>query len=102
MDTYCEYETVTAQKHGPCFSTNRVVRHRITSKIGMRKLRERRRTKEDKRDPVAFFQVPLPQSVVDQLAAELKIKNNIPISDRDWRALIGDVVASVVKSAVTK
>jgi hypothetical protein len=73
----------------------RVIRNRATSRVRMRDLRERRRTKEYKRgDPVSFISVPLRESIITLLTAELKIKKNIQnFSDREWVKLIGGAAA---------
>jgi hypothetical protein len=46
--------------------------------------------------------VPLRDSTVIAIAAELKIKkdDDKPITDRDWRKLICNVIAGIAKNAV--
>jgi hypothetical protein len=81
---------------------SRAARKRLNDRERMRKLRERARLHQ--RDPISYFLVPLPQSVVDQLVAELKIKwsDDAPISDREWRKMVGLVIAEAVKRVTSR
>ncbi|MGY3489632.1 hypothetical protein ACVW1C_007515 [Bradyrhizobium sp. USDA 4011] len=64
----------------------------------------RERAKQHRRDPLSYFQVPLPESVIHKLASDLTLENadDVPVNDRTWRTLIGLVIASLVKSAIAK
>lgn len=55
-------------------------------------------------DPVRYYPVPLRDSTLDALAAELKLEHgdDKPINDQEWRKLIGQIIARVVKSAIKK
>lgn len=88
--------------HNNRTSNSRTVRRRLQARDRMRQLRER--AKKNRRDPLSYFYVPLPGSVIHQLAADLKVEagDDEPIDDRTWRRLVGLVIAKVVKSAVNK
>ena len=81
---------------------SRMDRRRLKARDRMRQLRER--AKQHRRDPVSYFLVPLPESVIHQLVADLGVKAgaNAPIDDATWRRLVGLLVAKVVKLAVSK
>ncbi|MBR1276109.1 hypothetical protein [Bradyrhizobium sp. AUGA SZCCT0283] len=80
-----------------------IFKNRLGSRDRMGELRARRRAKKDKRDPVEFRQVPLPRSVISKLEAKLNIDkaHDAPVTDKQWRKLIDDVIASIVVEKVT-
>jgi hypothetical protein len=92
--------------HAPIVSIIKtsVFKNRLGSRERMGEMRARRRTKEFKRDPVEFRQVPLPRSVINQLAADLKIRRaaDKPVTDKQWDKLIDDVIAHIVVEKVTR
>jgi hypothetical protein len=53
-------------------------------------------------DPVSYYPVPLPRSAVDRLAAKLRIEDgdDKPITDQEWRKLIGLIAAEAIKLAI--
>lgn len=81
-----------------------VYKNRIRACQGMGELRARRRTKADKRDPIEFRHVPLPRSVITQIAADLKIKHayDKPITQKQWDKVLDEVIASIVVEAVIR
>ena len=81
-----------------------IFRNRIRARQGMEEVRTRRRTKEDKRDRMEFRQVPLPRSVIDKIAADLRIKHadDEPVTDKQWNKLIDGVIAHMVVQKVTR
>lgn len=83
-------------------SNFRTKRRRLLGRGRMRRLRER--AKKHRYDPLSYFPLPLPESVIDKIVAELRIRqaDDVPVDDRTWRSLIGLVIANVVKSAVGK
>lgn len=89
-------------KHSTHTSNARTVRRRLQGRDRMRRLRER--AKAHRRDPLSYFQVPLPASVIHELVAELTVKADAdaPVDDRTWNRLVGLVIAKVVKSVVGK
>jgi hypothetical protein len=75
---------------------------RLQVRDRMRQLRER--AKKHRRDPLSYFDVPLPESVIHQLVAELKIKraDDVPVDDQTWRRMIGLAIATIVELAVRR
>ena len=75
---------------------------RLQARDRMRQLRER--AKEHRRDPLSYFQVPLPESVVHQLVAELKVEepDDVPVDDQTWRRMIGLAIATIVELAIRR
>ncbi|MCK1669250.1 MULTISPECIES: hypothetical protein [unclassified Bradyrhizobium] len=81
-----------------------VVRRRLLTRKRVGELRARRRTRADRHDPVEFRHIPLPRSVIDQIAADLRIKraDDEPVTDKQWDKLINDVIATIVVKVVTR
>jgi hypothetical protein len=79
-----------------------IFKNRVVSRERMQEIRQRRRTKKDKRDPIEFRQIPLPGSVITKLESGLKIKraDDKPITDREWDKLVDEVIASIVVKSV--
>jgi CRISPR/Cas system-associated endonuclease Cas3-HD len=75
-------------------------RRRLQGRQRMRLLRQRAKRK----DPISYYPVPLPVSVVHTLAAGLKVErsNDKPFTDLQWRELVGRVIARVVELTVKK
>jgi hypothetical protein len=57
------------------------------------------------RDPITYFQVPVPQSTLHSLIAELKVERaagDRVISDAEWRKLIGLLLSEIIIKAAKK
>ncbi len=74
----------------------------LQKRLGMRRLRQR--AKDHKRDPLRYYPTPLLDSVAHHLAADLEIKpaDDKPITNQQWRTLIGGVLAAVALKMVRK
>jgi hypothetical protein len=90
------------QKKRPAQPKPAMIRKRLQGRDRMRQLRER--AKKHRRDPLRYFHVPLPESVIHQIVAELRVSavSDVPVDDRTWHRLVGLVIARVVRLAVSK
>ena len=78
-----------------------VLRTRALTRVRLRKLREREREGKRNHDPESFLLVPLRDSVVHKLAAELKTEQgDRPVKDREWDRMIGLAAAKAIEWAV--
>ncbi len=89
-------------KHTHRTSNLRDERRRLLGRSRMRRLRER--AKKHRHDPVSYFPVLISESVIDRIVAELRVRqaDDVPVDDRTWRSLVGQLIAAVVTSALGK